>query len=268
MENWYVTKVCNRKVYHGLEMLFLLFNWVLNITGPSWDFPLFSCYIQKKHVTSTKTDKILKSDRKLYYILLRALWAVLNRHQRGKHIKFFFISFPLHPYLYFNFPHLPSESSPSPTLVSSLIVYINLYFSLPTFLLSLSLSTPKGPFICFLLCSPGFILLQSQITLIISPLEFYVCTCHLQSHHASRSTQQTSVSHATQSFFRRQGERDSKHLAFKVSLILYLFIWEKEQEQGGGAEGEGEADSPLSKGPNVGLSPRTLRSRPEPKADA
>ena len=35
----------------------------------------------------------------------------------------------------------------------------------------------------------------------------------------------------------------------------------------GVAEGEGEADSPLSRELNLGLDPRTLRSRPEPKAD-
>jgi len=37
---------------------------------------------------------------------------------------------------------------------------------------------------------------------------------------------------------------------------------------GVGAGGEGEADSPLSREPDVGLSPRTLRSCPELKADA
>ena len=42
--------------------------------------------------------------------------------------------------------------------------------------------------------------------------------------------------------------------------------WENEQE--GGAEGEGEADSPGSREPDAGLHPRTLRSWPEPKADA
>ena len=35
-----------------------------------------------------------------------------------------------------------------------------------------------------------------------------------------------------------------------------------------GAEGEGEADSLLSREPNIGLGPRTVRSRPELKADA
>ena len=43
---------------------------------------------------------------------------------------------------------------------------------------------------------------------------------------------------------------------------------EREHKQGDWqAEGEGETDSLLSREPNVGLSPRTLRSRPEPKAD-
>ena len=35
---------------------------------------------------------------------------------------------------------------------------------------------------------------------------------------------------------------------------------EREQEQRGGVEGEGERDSPLSRKPNMGLDPRTLRS--------
>ena len=33
-------------------------------------------------------------------------------------------------------------------------------------------------------------------------------------------------------------------------------------------EGEGEADSPLNRESDTGLDPRTLRSRPELKADA
>ena len=36
----------------------------------------------------------------------------------------------------------------------------------------------------------------------------------------------------------------------------------------GAAEGEGEADGLLSREPDAGLDPRTLRSRPEPTADA
>ena len=38
--------------------------------------------------------------------------------------------------------------------------------------------------------------------------------------------------------------------------------------RGRGAVVEGEADSLLSREPDVGLDPRTLESRPEPKADA
>ena len=41
---------------------------------------------------------------------------------------------------------------------------------------------------------------------------------------------------------------------------------ESEHEQGG-AEGEGEADTPLSREPDVGLDPRTFRSRPELPVD-
>ena len=39
-------------------------------------------------------------------------------------------------------------------------------------------------------------------------------------------------------------------------------------QAGGGSEGEGEADALLSREPNAGLDPRTLRSWPEPKAAA
>ena len=39
------------------------------------------------------------------------------------------------------------------------------------------------------------------------------------------------------------------------------------QVGGGQAEEEREADFLLSREPSVGLDPRTLRSRPEPKAD-
>ena len=43
--------------------------------------------------------------------------------------------------------------------------------------------------------------------------------------------------------------------------ILFIYLTEKEREQsGGGAEAEGEAGSPLSREPNTGLHPRTLRS--------
>ena len=47
-------------------------------------------------------------------------------------------------------------------------------------------------------------------------------------------------------------------------IYVYESQREREQEQWGGVEGDGEADSPLS---SVGLHPKTLRSRPEPKAD-
>ena len=36
----------------------------------------------------------------------------------------------------------------------------------------------------------------------------------------------------------------------------------------GEGQAEGEADSPMSRDPDAGLDPRTLRSSPEPKADA
>jgi len=39
------------------------------------------------------------------------------------------------------------------------------------------------------------------------------------------------------------------------------------ERAGGGAEGQGQADSTLSREPDAGLDPRTLGSRPEPKAD-
>lgn len=40
----------------------------------------------------------------------------------------------------------------------------------------------------------------------------------------------------------------------------------RENKRGGGAEGE--AGSALSREPDAALSPRTFRSRPEPKVDA
>ena len=42
---------------------------------------------------------------------------------------------------------------------------------------------------------------------------------------------------------------------------MYLFDTERDTEraQAGGAEGEGEAGSPLSREPNAGLDPGTLR---------
>ena len=50
-------------------------------------------------------------------------------------------------------------------------------------------------------------------------------------------------------------------------FLKILFIWEREHAGAEAeAEGEGEADSPLSREPNAGLDPRTLRSWPEPKS--
>ena len=43
--------------------------------------------------------------------------------------------------------------------------------------------------------------------------------------------------------------------------FIYLFDRERgEHKQGAGAKGEGEARSPLSREPDMGLDPRTLRS--------
>ena len=42
---------------------------------------------------------------------------------------------------------------------------------------------------------------------------------------------------------------------------------EREHQWWGGAEGEREADSPLSREPDAGLHPRTLRPRPKLKVD-
>ena len=50
---------------------------------------------------------------------------------------------------------------------------------------------------------------------------------------------------------------------------FYVFI-ERDSDRaqaGGAAEAKGEADSSLSREPDVGLDPRTLRSWPEQKAD-
>ena len=47
--------------------------------------------------------------------------------------------------------------------------------------------------------------------------------------------------------------------------------WERERETawaGGGAEGKEESDSPLSREPDPGLNPKTLRSWLKLKADA
>ena len=43
---------------------------------------------------------------------------------------------------------------------------------------------------------------------------------------------------------------------------------EKQAPHQAGRGAKGEADCPLSREPHVGLNPRTLGSRPEPKADA
>jgi len=53
-----------------------------------------------------------------------------------------------------------------------------------------------------------------------------------------------------------------------LPVIFFLKIYLFWRESGGGAEGEGQADSSPSKEPDVGLDPRTLRSRPKPKSDA
>jgi len=55
---------------------------------------------------------------------------------------------------------------------------------------------------------------------------------------------------------------------FKISFI-YLRQTDRERAQAEGvAEAEREADSPLIREPNAGLDPKTLGSRPEPKAAA
>ena len=52
-------------------------------------------------------------------------------------------------------------------------------------------------------------------------------------------------------------------------IFTYLFDTERQRAQAGvTAEGEAEVGSPLSKEPDVGLRPRTLRSGPELKVDA
>ena len=63
------------------------------------------------------------------------------------------------------------------------------------------------------------------------------------------------------------------NIAFCLFLfrILFIYLTEKEQEKaqaGSEAEVEGEAGFPMSRDADVGLDPRTLRSQPEPKADA
>lgn len=56
----------------------------------------------------------------------------------------------------------------------------------------------------------------------------------------------------------------------KHFLFIYLTERKRERERtqtGGAAEEEGEAGSSLSREPDAGLHPRTLRSWPELKAD-
>ena len=53
--------------------------------------------------------------------------------------------------------------------------------------------------------------------------------------------------------------------------IFYLFIWQRQRQREHkqwGCQGEGEVSSLQSRDPDAGLDPRTLRSWPEPKADA
>ena len=66
---------------------------------------------------------------------------------------------------------------------------------------------------------------------------------------------------------------DRYSLNFFFFLRFYLFEREREHvnerkstqaQTEGGAEGEGEAASPLGREPDIGLDPRTLRSRPDP----
>jgi len=60
-------------------------------------------------------------------------------------------------------------------------------------------------------------------------------------------------------------------LAFILKIFIYLFDRERETAREGtqaGRVGEGEAGFLQSREPDAGLHPRTLGSRPEPKADA
>ena len=60
----------------------------------------------------------------------------------------------------------------------------------------------------------------------------------------------------------------------QILFTIYLFMRERERERGsvsawaGGVEGGREAGFMLSAEPDRGLDPKTLRSCPEPKADA
>ena len=53
-----------------------------------------------------------------------------------------------------------------------------------------------------------------------------------------------------------------------LSFFLRFYLFQRERERERITEGEGETDSPLSREPNAGLNPRTLKSWPESKADA
>ena len=67
------------------------------------------------------------------------------------------------------------------------------------------------------------------------------------------------------------------HTVVPISLIpiffkiLFIYLMERETAREGtqaGGVGEEEASSQWSREPDAGLDPRTLGSRPEPKADA
>lgn len=57
-------------------------------------------------------------------------------------------------------------------------------------------------------------------------------------------------------------------ITFFPLRFIYLFKREKAQAGEQEGEGEGEAESPLSREPDSGFDPRTLKSPPEWKADA
>ena len=76
-----------------------------------------------------------------------------------------------------------------------------------------------------------------------------------------------SFSHFSPLFLRTHNTFSSTGLIFKI-----LFTWERERERAGTSRGRGKGKGrsrlPAEGGPQVGLDPRTLRSQPEPKADA
>ena len=60
-----------------------------------------------------------------------------------------------------------------------------------------------------------------------------------------------------------------KFFGFFFFKILFIYLSERERaHKQGERQAEGEAGSLPSKEPNEGLDPRTLGSRPKPKADA